>query len=58
MSWHPKDYKIAMVTVNGNLIIYDAVKGKYLGSATPFPDIPSFKVAWNQKKPSHLLMSS
>jgi len=58
ISWHPTQTKIAMVTVNGNLMVYDALKSKYLGSVTPFEGVASFKVAWNQKKPSTLLMSS
>lgn len=28
ISWHPTQNKIAMTTVNGNLIIYDALKNK------------------------------
>jgi len=32
ISWHPTQTKIAMVTVNGYLMIYDALKSKYLSS--------------------------
>ena len=28
ISWHPTETKIAMSTVNGNLIIYEALKNK------------------------------
>ena len=39
ISWHPTEKKIAMSTVNGNLIIYDALKNKQLGSITPAPKL-------------------
>ena len=58
ISWHPNETKIALVTVNGNLIIYDALKSKLLAQATPIEDQPSYKVAWNQLQPKHILMSS
>jgi hypothetical protein len=48
ISWHPTDTKIALVTVNGNLIIYDALKAKLLSSITPVEQHGAFKVAWNQ----------
>jgi len=35
ISWHPTETKIALVTVNGNLIIYDALKSKQLSHITP-----------------------
>ena len=28
ISWHPSQTKIAMTTVNGNLLIYEALKNK------------------------------
>lgn len=28
--WHPTQTKVALVTVNGNLMIYDALKSKLL----------------------------
>jgi len=58
ISWHPTQTKIALVTVNGNLIIYDALKSKYLTSITPYEGVPSFKVCWNHKSPDKILMSS
>lgn len=46
-SWHPELTKIAFCTVNGYLMIYDALKGKYLTSIAPAPKEASFKVSWN-----------
>lgn len=37
VSWHPTDNKIAMTTVNGNLIIYEALKNKQIAHITPKP---------------------
>ncbi len=48
ISWHPTDTKIPLFTVNGNLIIYDALKSKLLSSITPIEQFGAFKVAWNQ----------
>lgn len=47
ISWHPTETKICLVTVNGNLIVYDALKSKMLGSITPAEGQASYKVAWN-----------
>jgi hypothetical protein len=46
-SWHPDMTKIALCTVNGHMMIYDALKAKYLCSIAPKIKEPSFKVAWN-----------
>ena len=46
-SWHPELTKIALCTVQGYLMIYDALKGKLLSSIAPKPKVASFKVAWN-----------
>lgn len=48
ISWHPTESKIAVVTVNGNCMIYDALKAKHLVTCTPNDGVPSYKVAWNQ----------
>ena len=58
LTWHPNDTKVAMTTVNGNLMIFDALKNKMLSHITPHKGEPSFKVAWNKLDPSHLVMSS
>jgi hypothetical protein len=58
LSWHPTETKVAMATVNGNLMIYDALKAKLLSHITPFEGHPSYKVAWNQLNPKYILMSS
>jgi WD40 repeat protein len=46
-SWHPKLTKVAISTVNGCLMIYDALKGKLLSSIAPRPGSLSFCVSWN-----------
>ena len=38
ISWHPTQTKIALTTVNGNLIVYDGLKNKQLSHCTPVPD--------------------
>lgn len=58
ISWHPTDTKIAMSTVNGNCIIYDALKNKQLSHITPVPEKQSFCVVWNQVDPKYLCMTS
>ena len=58
VSWHPTDTKIALGTFNGNLIIYDALKQKYLGAVTPVEGAATYKVQWNNKNPEKILMSS
>jgi len=40
-----------MTTVNGNLIIYDALKNKQLSHITPRPGEAAFCVSWNQNNP-------
>ena len=35
ISWHPTETKIAMTTVNGTLMIYEALKNKQLSHLTP-----------------------
>lgn len=35
LAWHPTETKIALTTVNGNLMIYDALKSKLLSHITP-----------------------
>lgn len=35
ISWHPSEPKIALTTIHGHLIVYDALRGKYLSSITP-----------------------
>lgn len=47
-----------MSTVNGNLIIYEALKNKQIGHITPAYGTQSFCVAWNQRDPQYLLLSS
>ena len=44
ISWHSQDTKLAMATVNGNMMIYDALKSKQLSHVTPKPGFPSFCV--------------
>jgi len=58
VSWHPHSTKLAAVTVNGNCLIYDALKGKLLSHCTPREDTPSFRVDWNKLEPKSLVMSS
>lgn len=57
-SWHPKLTKIAMCTVNGYLLVYDALKGKLLSSLAPKEGHPSYKVDWNKIEPKNILMTS
>ena len=47
VSLHPSDTKIAISTVNGNLMIFEALKNKQLSHITPIPEAQSFCVAWN-----------
>ena len=47
ISWHPHDQKLALCTINGNCIVYDAPKAKLLSSITPHQGEACFKVAWN-----------
>jgi hypothetical protein len=58
LSWHPTETKVAMTTVNGNLMIYEALKAKMVSYITPIEGHASYKVAWNQLNPKYLLMSS
>lgn len=58
VSWHPTEKKVAMSTVNGNLIIYEALKNKQVGHITPVPETQSFCVAWNQRDPRYLCLTS
>ena len=58
ISWHPTETKIAMSTVNGNLMIFDAMKNKQLSHITPIPNSQSFCVMWNQVEPKYLCMTS
>ena len=47
-----------MTTVNGNLMVYDAMKNKQLSHITPVDGKQSFCVAWNQVDPKYILMTS
>jgi len=58
ISWHPTEPKIAVVTINGNLMVYDALKAKLLSHICPYENSPSFKVAWNHLEPKNILMST
>ena len=58
ISWHPTEKKIACSTVNGNLIIYEALKNKQLSSITPHPGSQSFCVDWNPVDPRFLVLTS
>ena len=44
ISWHPNETKIAISTVNGNLIVYEALRNKQLSFITPRPGKSSFSV--------------
>ena len=57
-SWHPMLTKIALCTINGFLMIYDALKGKMLSSIAPKEGHASYKVDWNKIDPKHILMTS
>ena len=57
ISWHPHDQKLALCTVNGNCIVYDAPRAKLLSSITPHNQQACFKVAWNQLNPALILLS-
>jgi len=58
ISWHPSESKIALCTVNGNLMVYDALKNKQLGHITPKPGEATFCVDWNTQDPRYILLSS
>lgn len=47
-----------MTTVNGNLIIYEALKNKQLSHITPRLGQPSFCASWNQHDPKYIVMST
>ena len=47
-----------MSTVNGNLIVYEALKNKQLAHITPIPEHQSFCVVWNQIDPKYICMTS
>ena len=57
VSWHPTETKLALCTVNGNCMVYDALRAKMLSSITPYEGNACFKVAWNQLFPGHILLS-
>ena len=58
ISWHPTETKIAMTTVNGNLMVFEAMKNKQLSHITPYPDNQSFCVDWNKLDPKYILKTS
>ena len=58
LSWHPSDRKLAITTVNGNLMVYEALKNKQLSHITPVPGEASFCCHWNQSEPRLILMST
>ena len=57
VSWHPTETKLALATVNGNCMVYDAMRAKLLSSITPHDGQACFKAAWNQLFPAHILLS-
>ncbi len=58
ISWHPNETKIALTTVNGNLMVFEAMKNKQISHLTPYPGVQSFCVDWNKLDPKYILMTS